>query len=117
MNPVILDGNQCAAAIQAQLSQIVRQLQTNHNITPSLDVLLIGDSAASLSYVSGKKKAAEKVGITGRVHHYPGRYQLAGMLGQIGAYPKPSLLQRGISAIATTRCLVKGGHSGRTPGD
>ena len=71
MPPVILDGNRCAAVIQEQLSQIVKQLQTDHNLIPGLDVLLIGDSAASISYVTGKKKAAEKVGIIGRIHHQP----------------------------------------------
>ncbi|MEM9424812.1 MAG: tetrahydrofolate dehydrogenase/cyclohydrolase catalytic domain-containing protein [Spirochaetota bacterium] len=74
---VILDGKKCAAVIQEQLTKIVEQLQSRHHIIPGLDVLLIGDSAASISYVTGKKKAAEKVGIRGTIHHYSASLSLA----------------------------------------
>ncbi|WGK70159.1 bifunctional 5,10-methylenetetrahydrofolate dehydrogenase/5,10-methenyltetrahydrofolate cyclohydrolase [Candidatus Haliotispira prima] len=76
-SPVILNGSKCAAVIQEQLGEIVARLKGTHGLIPGLDVLLIGDSAASISYVTGKKKAAEKIGISGRIHHYPADITLA----------------------------------------
>ena len=67
----ILDGNRCAKIIQEQLAEIAARLQKDCALWPRLDVLLIGDSPASISYVTGKKKAAERVGIRATVHHYP----------------------------------------------
>ena len=68
---VIFDGNRCAKIIQEQLAEIAERLQKDYRLQPKLDVLLIGDSPASISYVSGKKKVAERVGIVATVHHYP----------------------------------------------
>ncbi len=81
--PVILNGKHCAAVIQEQLAQMVAWLKAEHHLIPVLDVLLIGDSAASLSYVTGKKKAAEKVGIIGRLHHYPSNISLTEGLAKL----------------------------------
>ncbi len=69
--PVLLDGNKCASVIQGQLAEIAAALQSQHGLTPGLDVLLFGDFAPSVSYVRGKKRAAERVGIASTVHHFP----------------------------------------------
>ena len=41
----------------------VAQLQAQHDLTPGLAVVLVGDDPASISYVSGKRKACLEVGI------------------------------------------------------
>ena len=83
MNPIILDGNKCAAIIQVQLGEIVARLKAVHNLNPGLDVLLVGDSTASISYVTGKKRAAERVGIASAVHHCPASISLAEGLAKL----------------------------------
>ena len=67
---IVLDGNNCAAILQKQIGEIVGALKSKSGLAPGLDVLLFGDSPASISYVTGKKKAAEKLGIRCRIHHY-----------------------------------------------
>ena len=47
---------------RGQLAKEVEELK-KQGVTPGLAVILIGDDPASLSYVRGKKKAAEAMGI------------------------------------------------------
>ncbi len=55
---------------------------------PSLVAVLVGDSPASLSYVKGKRKVAEKIGITSMVHHLPvdtSEAELNELIGQLNS--------------------------------
>jgi 5,10-methylene-tetrahydrofolate dehydrogenase/methenyl tetrahydrofolate cyclohydrolase len=59
----LIDGNAIAAAIRAEIKQEVERLKQNTNITPGLATVLIGDNAASATYVRSKRKACAEVGM------------------------------------------------------
>jgi methylenetetrahydrofolate dehydrogenase (NADP+) / methenyltetrahydrofolate cyclohydrolase len=63
MNATILDGKALAASIKQGLSARVKDLK-NNGITPGLGTILVGDDPGSLSYVAGKHRDCQEVGIT-----------------------------------------------------
>lgn len=60
----IIDGKALADKIQVDLTQEIKE----KNLNPNLAVILVGDDPASHLYVSLKKKACQKIGIT--FHEY-----------------------------------------------
>ena len=58
----LLDGKSLAASIKANLAQRTTAL-TAKGITPGLGTILVGDDPGSHSYVSGKHRDCEEVGI------------------------------------------------------
>ncbi|MBP3952303.1 bifunctional methylenetetrahydrofolate dehydrogenase/methenyltetrahydrofolate cyclohydrolase FolD [Bacillus suaedae] len=62
MSATLLNGKELAAKKREQMKSKIEQLAVE-NITPGLAVILIGDNAASQSYVRGKQKACAEVGI------------------------------------------------------
>ncbi len=62
MTARIIDGKQVAADIRAELKEEIARLKT-HGIVPGLGVILVGDDPASQSYVTGKERACEEIGI------------------------------------------------------
>ena len=62
MNAIILDGKATAAKVKAELSLRVAQLKTK-GVIPGLGTILVGDDPGSHSYVSGKHRDCEEVGI------------------------------------------------------
>lgn len=62
MTAEIINGKELAATIREQLKQECDQLR-EQGTTPGLAVILVGDNAASRSYIKGKQKACEKAGI------------------------------------------------------
>ncbi|NJN56534.1 MAG: bifunctional methylenetetrahydrofolate dehydrogenase/methenyltetrahydrofolate cyclohydrolase FolD [Leptolyngbyaceae cyanobacterium SL_5_9] len=67
----ILDGKALAAQLHIELTQQIETLQPQIGRPPSLAVLMVGDNPASLSYVGGKERACEKVGIASVGKHLP----------------------------------------------
>lgn len=63
MKTYIFDGRKFAKEREALLLNKVGQLRKS-GITPKLAAILVGDDPASKMYVSLKKKAAERIGIT-----------------------------------------------------
>jgi methylenetetrahydrofolate dehydrogenase (NADP+)/methenyltetrahydrofolate cyclohydrolase len=63
MSATILDGRSLAATVKADLAVRVSQLKKS-GITPGLGTVLVGDDPGSLSYVAGKHRDCEQVGIT-----------------------------------------------------
>ena len=63
MSANILDGRALAASIKQGLSVRVRELQ-NKGVTPGLGTILVGDDPGSHSYVAGKHRDCQEVGIT-----------------------------------------------------
>lgn len=59
----IIDGNQVAAEIRAELKEKVAKLKAEKKVSPGLAVVLVGEDPASISYVTGKSKAAAEIGI------------------------------------------------------
>lgn len=62
MTANIIDGKQVAAQMRAELQQEVNALREK-GITPGLGVILVGEDAASQSYVTAKEKACAEAGI------------------------------------------------------
>ena len=66
----LLDGKSLSAKIKEEVKEEVEVLQ-NKGITPGLAVVLIGDDAASATYVGMKSKACKAAGIYSIVHEMP----------------------------------------------
>jgi len=66
----IIDGKQVAAGIRAELKDEVAKLK-RRGVTPGLGVILVGDDPASVSYVTGKERACDEVGIYSDHNHLP----------------------------------------------
>ncbi|MCX6447953.1 MAG: bifunctional methylenetetrahydrofolate dehydrogenase/methenyltetrahydrofolate cyclohydrolase [Actinobacteria bacterium] len=63
MSATILDGKALAASIKQGLSARVKDLK-NNGVVPGLGTILVGDDPGSLSYVAGKHRDCQEVGIT-----------------------------------------------------
>ena len=63
MSATILDGKALAASIKQGLSARVKDLKGN-GVTPGLGTILVGDDPGSRSYVAGKHRDCQEVGIT-----------------------------------------------------
>ena len=64
----LLDGKAFASELRAQLKGEVEELRKGGTRAPGLAVVLVGDDPASASYVRGKERACEEVGISS-FHH------------------------------------------------
>jgi len=71
MGAQILDGKAIAAKVRAEVASGVAKFREAHGRPPGLDVVLVGDDPASQVYVRNKEKAANEVGMRGRVHRLP----------------------------------------------
>jgi methylenetetrahydrofolate dehydrogenase (NADP+)/methenyltetrahydrofolate cyclohydrolase len=59
----IIDGKEVAAKVHEEVAAGVADFKVKHGTNPGLTVVLVGDDPASHSYVKGKERACEKVGI------------------------------------------------------
>jgi methylenetetrahydrofolate dehydrogenase (NADP+)/methenyltetrahydrofolate cyclohydrolase len=64
----LIDGKQFADKLCEQLKRDVAQLRSEHNITPCIAVVLVGDDPASQVYVRNKVKRCEQLGICSIEH-------------------------------------------------
>jgi methylenetetrahydrofolate dehydrogenase (NADP+)/methenyltetrahydrofolate cyclohydrolase len=62
MTAKIISGNEVAKEIRGELAQRVPKLK-EQGVTPGLVMIRVGEDPASVSYVSGKEKAAEEIGV------------------------------------------------------
>ena len=62
MSAQILDGKAVAASIKAELTTRVTALKAQ-GVTPGLGTVLVGDDPGSHSYVGGKHRDCQEVGI------------------------------------------------------
>jgi methylenetetrahydrofolate dehydrogenase (NADP+) / methenyltetrahydrofolate cyclohydrolase len=62
MTAKIISGNEVAKEIRAELKERVNKLK-ERGVTPGLVMMRVGEDPASVSYVSGKEKAAEEIGV------------------------------------------------------
>lgn len=86
----LLDGKAIAAKVRGEVAEGVAAFQRSHGRAPGLDVVLVGDDAASQVYVRGKEKASNEVGMRGRVHRLPAttsQDELLRLVGELAADP------------------------------
>jgi methylenetetrahydrofolate dehydrogenase (NADP+)/methenyltetrahydrofolate cyclohydrolase len=62
MTAKIISGNEIAKEIREELKERVTKLK-KQGVTPGLVMIRVGEDPASVSYVSGKEKAAEEIGV------------------------------------------------------
>jgi methylenetetrahydrofolate dehydrogenase (NADP+)/methenyltetrahydrofolate cyclohydrolase len=62
MTAKIISGNEVAKEIRTELKERVTKLK-KRGVTPGLVMIRVGEDPASVSYVSGKEKAAEEIGV------------------------------------------------------
>ncbi len=70
MTAKIIDGNKIAAEIRSELKAKTAELKKK-GITPGLVMVRVGEDPASVSYVRGKSKASEELGIYSETIVYP----------------------------------------------
>ncbi|MFP3898373.1 MAG: bifunctional 5,10-methylenetetrahydrofolate dehydrogenase/5,10-methenyltetrahydrofolate cyclohydrolase [Dehalococcoidia bacterium] len=62
MTAKIISGTEVAKEIRAELAERVARLKQK-GVTPGLVMIRVGEDPASVSYVSGKEKAADEIGV------------------------------------------------------
>lgn len=67
----IISGTQIAETIRAELREEIVALKEQHDLTPGLAVVLVGENPASQAYVRMKNKACHKIGIYSEQHDLP----------------------------------------------
>ncbi|MEJ5297164.1 MAG: bifunctional methylenetetrahydrofolate dehydrogenase/methenyltetrahydrofolate cyclohydrolase FolD [Armatimonadota bacterium] len=68
MSAIILDGSATARKIREELAARTAELYSSTGVVPRLDVVLVGDDPASVTYVGMKKRAAEAAGMRSETH-------------------------------------------------
>jgi methylenetetrahydrofolate dehydrogenase (NADP+)/methenyltetrahydrofolate cyclohydrolase len=69
MSGVLINGNEIGKDIRTTLKTRIENLKTQ-NVIPGLAVVLVGDNAASKTYVSNKQKTCESLGMHSRLLSY-----------------------------------------------
>lgn len=67
----LIDGKLIAAKIKHEMAEEVVKILDAGGEAPHLAAILVGEDAASQSYVRGKEKACHEIGFTSSVYRYP----------------------------------------------
>jgi methylenetetrahydrofolate dehydrogenase (NADP+) / methenyltetrahydrofolate cyclohydrolase len=81
----ILDGRIAAAEVRSEVALEVGGLK-ERGVPVRLDVILVGDDPASITYVASKERDSEEVGIESRVHRFSAgvsQEELAGLVARL----------------------------------
>lgn len=71
---VLLNGKETSEKMRAEMKTEIAALK-ERGLIPGLAVILIGDNPPSVSYVKGKEKACEEIGIMSRVYRFDKTYK------------------------------------------
>jgi methylenetetrahydrofolate dehydrogenase (NADP+) / methenyltetrahydrofolate cyclohydrolase len=83
----ILDGRIAAAEVRSEVALEVAGLK-ERGVPVRLDVILVGEDPASVTYVASKERDSQEVGIESRVHRFSAdvtQEELAGLVGRLNA--------------------------------
>lgn len=83
MSAKIIDGKAFAAKVRVQVAEEISKLKSQHNITPGLAVVLVGEDPASEIYVRNKGKQTIEVGMNSYEHKLPADTKEADLLALI----------------------------------
>jgi len=84
----IISGTEIAAQIRAELTNEVREMKEKKGLVPGLVTILVGKNPASVSYVTGKHKAADEIGFHSIQDDQPDNVSEADLLKLIDKYNK-----------------------------
>ena len=82
MTAKIISGTEVAAEIRAELKEKVTKLKEG-GTTPGLVIIRVGEDLASISYVTGKEKASEEIGIWSETFVLPETASEAELLAKV----------------------------------
>ncbi|MEG2772334.1 MAG: tetrahydrofolate dehydrogenase/cyclohydrolase catalytic domain-containing protein [Alistipes sp.] len=72
---MVISGKELSAKLKAEMAASVASLTTKYGRAPHLVVILVGEDAGSVSYVTGKAKASAEVGIRNTTIRKPATIQ------------------------------------------
>jgi methylenetetrahydrofolate dehydrogenase (NADP+)/methenyltetrahydrofolate cyclohydrolase len=80
----IIDGRALAATLRQCVAEAAARLREEHQITPGLAAVLVGDDPASQVYVRNKRRVCAEAGIASFEFSLPGNADLAAVLDLVG---------------------------------
>ena len=83
---IILDGKKIAQEIRSELKSDIEKLKSAGRDVPGLVAILVGDNPASESYVKGKAKACEEIGMRAMTERHPADMKEEALLELIDSY-------------------------------
>lgn len=83
---IIIDGKKIAQEIRAELKTEIDKLKSAGKGVPGLVAILVGDNPASESYVRGKAKACEEIGMVAITERHPADLTEDALLELIESY-------------------------------
>jgi methylenetetrahydrofolate dehydrogenase (NADP+)/methenyltetrahydrofolate cyclohydrolase len=83
MTANLLDGKVLAQKVRDEVRADVARFVAEHGRPPGLDVVLVGEDAASVVYTRNKEKASNEVGMRGRLHRLPAETSEAELLARV----------------------------------
>jgi methylenetetrahydrofolate dehydrogenase (NADP+)/methenyltetrahydrofolate cyclohydrolase len=93
MSAKVIDGKQIAADLRAAVKAETHRLTAAHGLVPGLAVVLVGNNAASKTYVTSKSHAVHEVGMRPLDYHLPaatGEAELIALIQALNADPAVS---------------------------
>jgi methylenetetrahydrofolate dehydrogenase (NADP+)/methenyltetrahydrofolate cyclohydrolase len=87
MTAKIISGTEVAKEIRVELKERVSKLK-ERGVTPGLVMIRVGEDPASISYVSGKEKAAEEIGVWSQTIVLPESASEEELLSKVGEMNK-----------------------------
>jgi methylenetetrahydrofolate dehydrogenase (NADP+)/methenyltetrahydrofolate cyclohydrolase len=90
MSAVLLNGNELARTMRAEIAIGVEELLQQRGVRPGLAAVLVGDNPASQIYVRNKRKACAAAGITSWLHELPAttsQVELLALVARLNADP------------------------------
>jgi methylenetetrahydrofolate dehydrogenase (NADP+)/methenyltetrahydrofolate cyclohydrolase len=88
MTAKLINGNEVAQQIREELKQEVAQIKEKYNVTPGLVTILVGESPASISYVTAKQKTSKELGFYSIQDNQPANITEEELLKLIDKYNK-----------------------------
>ena len=79
----LIDGKAYAEALRGRIALAVASLKKDHNLTPGLAVVLVGEDPASKVYVANKAKQTVEVGMNSWEHKMPADTSEADLLAMV----------------------------------
>jgi methylenetetrahydrofolate dehydrogenase (NADP+)/methenyltetrahydrofolate cyclohydrolase len=83
IDTIVVDGLALANEIRKELAEAVGRHVAAGRRAPKLAVVLVGDDPASASYIKGKRRACERIGMDSREERLPATASLADLLGVV----------------------------------